>query len=156
MPKSEVCTVCGEPRWENSNSLARCEKHVREYWREHSAGKRRSTRTTHREAAPEPVAPVPSAIIVQSPPPAVKRISVLVTGETVTMDIGTFRRLMHSSVPIAQDQTPSRQFAVVSRDLSQVLLCEAVPCELHGLDEDHYARQLQALRDAGWNVCVEG
>lgn len=54
-PKSSICNVpgCGQPRLVNRKGvqLTRCESHMRQYWREHSANNRRAVGDPGRDTA---------------------------------------------------------------------------------------------------------
>lgn len=133
--KSTTCKLCGEPIATKSYGLARCEVHLREYWRDRD--QKRKQRPTRAR-------------------PTGERVRVIVTGDKVTMDLATFHRLMAGQGHPPAPRKPGKQLAVVSADLGRVLLMEATDGQVQELDESQYAQQLMDLREAGYRVCVEG
>lgn len=133
--KATTCKLCGEPVFPNSAGMARCETHYREYMRGYQ-----SRYEAKKRAEPKP------------------RVRVTVTGDRVTMDLATFRQIMKRRAPQlpAPANPPGQRLAVVSADLSRVLLVEATAGQVQEIDESQYAEQLMTLREAGYAVCVEG
>ena len=138
--KATTCKICGGPR--ANTGLVLCEAHLREYWR-HAADKK---------AAKKAGRPAPRALSAK------QRVRVTVTGDRVTMDLATFQRLMKRQRPQPPALPPptGQRLAVVSADLSRVLLVEATAGQVQEIDESQYAEQLMTLREAGYAVCVEG
>ena len=136
--KSTTCKLCGEPVFPNSAGMARCETHYREYMR----GYQKSYEAKKRA---EPKVPSP-------------RVRVTVTGDRVSMDLATFQRLMKKqpATAVVPAKPTGQRLAVVSADLSRVLLVEATAGQVQEIDENEYAQQLMTLREAGYAVCVEG
>lgn len=156
MARSEVCRICGQPRAPHS-PMALCEEHQREYWREKTRNKRRGAKQPKSKPAAPPVIVVgEGALPLES---ARKRVTV--TGDQVTLHIEVFRWMVAAMAKAKRESAPAtaftRRLAVVAGDLERVLVYEARPVELHPLaaGTERYAQQMQALREAGFIICVE-
>lgn len=156
------CAVCGAPRWERATQ-ALCELHQREKWaankRSQNARRKAGLAPTpkpkrKRKAAANPAAP--AAPLLALPATVEDRITLRTTGDSITLDRTALARLLDGRAQPALE-LPIR-LAVVAPGLDRALLYEARPVGDAPLDEDAsaYARQLDALRQAGYLVCVEG
>jgi hypothetical protein len=168
-PSATACRICGAPRRPNKVGLALCEDHLREYWREQKAKRRRQL-----AAAPAPAAPpAPPAIVTlpagkirkrpSTPAPAPTPVSapaarpvIGVCGDRVTMSVDMLKQLLAAHAPAPAARRGVR-LAVVSASLETVRLYEIVSVERgKRLTDAGYARELAELREAGYLVCVEG
>lgn len=149
--RSNVCRECGQPRSPKAR-MALCEEHLRAYWRERDQAQRKK-KTAKKAAAKAPL-PAPPDVGELGALPAGKPV-IAVSSRRVSMTGEVFGRLTRPPAQPAAALT--RQLAVVSSDLERVLIYEARPREMHHLsgDNERYARQMAALREAGYIICVE-
>lgn len=162
-PRATTCRICGAPRSERAKNYALCDEHLIEHRRRENK-RAWQKRKGLPSGAPEAAAVEPARVVVR------------VIGGRVEMDLGTLGKFL---VAIAEGAAPllpavispapeaepvteapasaalARRLAVISSDLSRVIVYDARPVEVRRLSEARYAAQMMALRDGGCVICVE-